>query len=260
MKIAVCELPDGLDLSGAPWLQLIENLQDEKPDLLILNEMPVGDWIAVKRGFDRGTALRFAASHDALLSELARFSWGTFGSRPVAGSGRLANEAFLLANGSYHPAHHKHYFPQEEGWYERDWFAPVRPGFEVVDHGELRIGALLCTELFFNEWARHYRRLGANIIAAPRAAVGLNTRWSTAGAMAAIVSGCYVVSSNRSEHAQRPQGLFGGEGFVYDPNGELVAKTSASSPIALVDIDLGMVKTAQQGYPCYVSELQDNVD
>ena len=228
MKIAVCELPDGLDLSGAPWLQLIENLQDEKPDLLILNEMPVGDWIAVKRGFDRGTA--------------------------------LANEAFLLANGSYHPAHHKHYFPQEEGWYERDWFAPVRPGFEVVDHGELRIGALLCTELFFNEWARHYRRLGANIIAAPRAAGGLNTRWSTAGAMAAIVSGCYVVSSNRSEHAQRPQGLFGGEGFVYDPNGELVAKTSASSPIALVDIDLGMVKTAQQGYPCYVSELQDNVD
>lgn len=195
-----------------------------------------------------------------MVGELGRLSYATFGSIPVAANGTLANEAFLVSAGSYAPVHHKHYFPQEDGWYEQDWFAPSRSGFDVIDHGELRIGALLCTELFFSEWARHYRRLGANLIVTPRAAGSLNRKWRTAGAMAAIVSGCYVLSSNRSENPQRPRGLFGGEGFVYAPSGKLIATTSAVNPIAIVDIDLGLVATAQRAYPCYVLEIQKNSD
>lgn len=256
MKLAVCELPDGLGLTSPAWLDLLERLQSEKPDLLVLNEMPMGDWIADDYRFDRAKALGFARSHDALRAALERFSWGTFGSRPVVGNDLLANEAFLVSAGIYEPVHHKHYFPQEDGWFEKSWFAPVMSGFNVAEFGELRVGALLCSELFFTEWARHYRRMGANVIAVPRAAGGLNTKWRAAGAMAAIVSGCYVVSSNRAEPVERKKGLFGGEGFVYAPDGELVAKTSASSPVAFVEIDLDLVKKAQSEYPCYLSELE----
>ena len=256
MRLAVCELPDGLTLSSPEWMQLVERLEREKPDLLVLNEMPMGDWVAATRGVDRQKAQEFAEGHDELVSELGRLSYATFGSRPVAANGALANEAFLVSAGSYAPVHHKHYFPQEDGWLEQDWFAPSRTGFDVIDHGELRIGALLCTELFFSEWARHYRRLGANLIVTPRAAGSLNRKWRTAGAMAAIVSGCYVLSSNRSENPQRPRGLFGGEGFVYAPSGELIATTSAVNPIAIVEIDLSLVATAQRAYPCYVLEIQ----
>lgn len=257
MKLAVCELPDGLALTDPSWTKLLETLHCEKPDLLILNEMPMGNWIAEKPGFDSEEALKFVSAHDELVAELGRLPWGTFGSRPVSGGACLANEAFLVSAGAYKPVHHKHYFPNEVGWYEKNWFAPTKSGFDLVEYGEVSIGALLCTELMFNEWARHYRRIGANVIAVPRAGASLNTKWRAAGAMAAIVSGCYVVSSNRAEHATMPKGLFGGEGFVYSPYGELIAKTSASSPVAIVEIDPDLVKKAKFEYPCYVSEFQE---
>lgn len=255
MKLAVCELPDGLELGGPAWSRLVERLTREAPDLLVLNEMPMGDWIAERPGFDLAAATRFARAHDALVDELRGLPWATFGSRPVLGPGRLANEAFLVSDGAYRPVHHKHFFPQEEGWYEQDWFGPERSGFDVVEHRGLRIGALLCTELMFNEWARHYRRQGAHVIAAPRATGPLNTKWRAAGAMAATVSGCYVVSSNRARHEARAGSRFGGEGFVYAPGGELLAVTSASDPLAVVDLDLNLVEQARADYPCYVPEL-----
>jgi predicted amidohydrolase len=52
-------------------------------------------------------------------------------------------------------------------------------------------------------------------------------------------------------------GQFGGEGFVYAPTGELIAQTSAVDPVAIVEIDLELVKEAQADYPCYVPELRD---
>jgi N-carbamoylputrescine amidase len=257
MKLAVCELPDGLDLDSAVWSRLVERLVEEAPDLLVLNEMPIGDWVADRRGFDKAAALRFVRSHDALTEVLQVLPWATLGSRPVQGRRLLANEAFLVAGGVYEPVHHKHFFPQEEGWYEADWFVPEMGGFDVAEYRDLHIGALLCTELMFNEWARHYRRLGANVIAVPRATGALDTKWRAAGAMAATVSGCYVASSNRSAHEATRCSRFGGEGFVHAPNGELIAQTSALDPVAVVDIDLELVKRAQADYPCYVPELHD---
>ena len=132
--------------------------------------------------------------------------------------------------------------------------APQRPGFDVVEYRGLRIGVLLCTELMFNEWARHYRRQGAHVIVVPRAS-GASRKWDTAAAMAAIVSGCYVLSSNRAPRANDSASTFGGRGFVYSPTGELLAETSPSKPLVTIDVDVTRVAGAQRGYPCYVHEL-----
>jgi N-carbamoylputrescine amidase len=71
--------------------------------------------------------------------------------------------------------------------------------------------------------------------------------------MAAIVSGCYVVSSNRGGTDSEGQ-TFGGRGWVVDPAGELVAQTSSASPLAVYHVDLEWVARAQREYPCYVRE------
>jgi N-carbamoylputrescine amidase len=71
--------------------------------------------------------------------------------------------------------------------------------------------------------------------------------------MAAIVSGCYVLSSNRGGVDSRGQ-VFGGAGMVVTPDGELVVQTSDATPVAFYEIDTQAVARAQRDYPCYVKE------
>jgi N-carbamoylputrescine amidase len=193
--------------------------------------------------------------HEQAIPALQRLPAAALSSRPIPGPGKLSNEAFLIAEGVYRPVHHKQFSPEEPGFFEDTWFAPQRPGFDVVEHRGLRIGVLLCTELMFNEWARHYGRQGAHVIAVPRAS-GASRKWEIAAAMAAIVSGCYVLSSNRAPQTDETDSNFGGKGFVYSPAGELLGETSSSTPLVTIDIDLARVAEAQRSYPCYVRELQ----
>ncbi len=220
MKLSVCQLPDDLSIDHPAWADLLRRIENDRPDITVLNEMPFGPWLA---------------SHDAFAPDLATAS--------VRDHER-----------GYQAIHHKHFFPQEPGFFEDAWFAPQRPGFDVVEHRGLRIGVLLCTELMFNEWARHYRRQGAHVIVVPRAS-GASRKWDTAAAMAAIVSGCYVLSSNRAPRVNDPNSNFGGRGFAYSPAGELLAETSPSTPLVTIDVDVTRVTEAQSGYPCYVPEL-----
>src|SRR5579864_85307 len=216
--------------------------------------MPFGPWLANHDTFDPALATATVRDRERALANLHRIPAAVLSSRPVPGPHKLFNEAFLIADGRYQSIHHKHFFPQETGFFEDAWFAPQRPGFDVLEHRGLRIGVLLCTELMFNEWARHYRRQGAHVIAVPRAS-GASRNWDTAAAMAAIVSGCYVLSSNRASSANDPHSNFAGRGFVYSPTGELLAETSSSTPLATIDIDVAQVAKAQSAYPCYVREL-----
>ena len=76
----------------------------------------------------------------------------------------------------------------------------------------VKVGALVCTEAMFNERARAYGKQGASLIVIPRAS-GTNLEpWKIAGAMASLVSGAYVVSSNRTGRS-RGGTQFGGGGF-----------------------------------------------
>jgi N-carbamoylputrescine amidase len=81
--------------------------------------------------------------------------------------------------------------------------------------------------------------------------------WKIAGAMASLVSGAYVVSSNRVGRSRSgPQ--FGGGGFAYAPQGRLLAVTSSANPVGVVELDPKMSTLAQDAYPCYVPELEEN--
>lgn len=56
--------------------------------------------------------------------------------------------------------HHKKYFPQEPGFFEEAWYVCGAGKFDCVQVGQVKVGVLLCTELFFNDRARaecHWR-------------------------------------------------------------------------------------------------------
>jgi N-carbamoylputrescine amidase len=255
VKIAICELPTNLSRHHPAWPDFMRRLEHDRPDLLLLNEMPFGAWLASDRTFDADRATASVDAHDSALRSLRKLKTAVLGSRPIQGREKLCNEAFLLAGGVYRPIHHKQYFPQEEGFFEESWFAAERRGFDVIEYRGIRIGVLLCTELMFTEWARHYRRQGAHVIVSPRASSMSGGHWDTAARMAAVISGCYVLSSNRMSASRGSGPFFGGRGFAYSPTGELLAETTPVAPVVCVNIDVAQVAEAQQNYPCYVREL-----
>jgi N-carbamoylputrescine amidase len=112
---------------------------------------------------------------------------------------------------------------------------------------------LLCTELMFNEHARRYGRAGADLIVVPRATGHEHGAWVTGGAMAAIVSGSYAVSSNRvGATAGSPE--FGGRGLAFAPDGTLLAETSADAPLVVIELAPEIARRQKAEYPCYVVE------
>jgi N-carbamoylputrescine amidase len=255
LKISICELPTNLSSHHSAWADVVRRLEHARPELLLLNEMPFGAWLASEARFDADRATASVEAHAAGLRALRKLKTAVLGSRPIQGSEKLCNEAFLLAGGIYRPIHQKQYFPQEPGFFEETWFACERPGFDVIDFRGLRIGVLLCTELMFTEWARHYRRQGAHVIVSPRASGDAMRHWDAAARMAAIVSGCYVLSSNRVSEDRRVGQRFGGHGFAYSPLGELLKETTEATPLLTVNIDQAIVAEAQRNYPCTVREL-----
>ncbi len=174
-------------------------------------------------------------------------------SRPAWAGDRLANEAIVIEGERVRPAHRKQFLPQEDGWFEAEWFRGDDTGFRPITVGGLSIGILLCTELMFNEHARGYGRSGVDVIVVPRSTGLARHPWLVAGAMAAIVSGSYVISSNRV--GDGPHGpCFGGVGMAFAPDGGLIAETSAMKPLAVIEVDIERTRAQKVKYPCYVSE------
>jgi N-carbamoylputrescine amidase len=255
VKFSVCQLPDDLCTTDLDWKRLERRIIRDRSDIMLLNEMPFGPWLARESTFDDSLATASIHAHESALTALSDLSAAVISSRPVRSATRLSNEAFILAEGRYQAIHHKHYFPEEAGFFESSWFAPSLPGFEVSEYRGIRFGVLLCTELMFTEWARHYRRQGAHVIVCPRASCTSMRNWDAAARMASIASGCYVLSSNRVSRSPVAEPHFGGRGFAYSPTGELIGETSDSVPLITIEIDKAAVAEAQRNYPCYVREL-----
>jgi N-carbamoylputrescine amidase len=256
IKVGVCQCPPELTPGAAAWNDLARAVSRESPQLFLLNEMPFGSWIAAGAEFDERTWRESCALHDEGLKRLVDLGAGVVaGSRPRELDGKRLNEAFLWTEaGGVRGVHSKQYFPDEEGYYEARWFEGGERHFRLAAAGPVQAGFLICTELMFNEYARRYGRSGAHVILVPRA-VGRSSlqRWLVAMRMAAIVSGAYVLSSNRGGVDSRGQ-VFGGAGWIIDPEGEVVAQTSSASPAVFYEIDTEFVERAQREYPCYVRE------
>jgi N-carbamoylputrescine amidase len=256
LRIAFVEWPEALSTNDAPWRKLRDSVIAARPDILLTNELPFGPWLADAAVFSEVEAHLSLRAHEKGLEGLIDLNLpAVISSRPVWNGKRLANEAFALENGVVRALHRKQYFPNEPGWFESEWYAGDASGFGVAELLGVKVGVLVCTEAMFNEHARAYGKRKASLLVIPRAS-GTNIEpWKIAGAMASLVSGAYVVSSNRIGRS-RDGTQFGGGGFAYAPQGRLLAVTTPANPVRTLDLDPKQTTFAQCAYPCYVPELE----
>lgn len=243
MKITVCEVPDRA-LPDGDWQSLLAILADTPTDLLVLPELAGTTSFWAKPAFE-GARWADAVRHTAAFADAtAGFTARrVLGSRAVETDRRRLNEVYLrIARGSLVPGRAKAWFPQEEGAWEATWFHGGSRDVAPQQADGLSIATLLCTELVVSGAPRALGKAGTQVIAVPRATGG-HLRWDIATRMAAISAGAFVATANRRGEA------FAGGSWIVDPEGEVLAQTSADTPIVTIEIDLSRADRAKETYP-----------
>lgn len=244
MKITVCQLSDDRDRFEEEWPALIEHIQGLGSDLVLLPEMIASSWFASSPDFNAGVWNRAMKEHDSFLSSLTSLSPAIVAStRPTQLGSRRLNEGFLW-DGNYRPVHHKYYLPNQEHVWEANWYHRGDGTFSLAEMNDIKMGFTICSDLWFFEHAQRYGREGADMIFVPRASLNTSLeQWLLAGRTGAIISGAFMLSSNRMSN------VFGGQGWIIHPSGEVLAMTSAKEPFITLDIDLSDARRAKSRYP-----------
>jgi predicted amidohydrolase len=253
MKITVCELNDDPVAFAEDWQALVAHVKDEGTQLVLLPEMPFASWFALSPRYDAPVWQAAVRAHETWLSRLAELAPATvIATRPVNSGGKRLNEGFVWDQaGGYRAAHHKYYLPDEKGFWEASWYDRGDGSFAPIQSGGAKIGFLICTELWFMERGRLYGKQGVHLLVSPRA-TGKPTveKWLVGGRAEAVVSGAFSLSSNRFSRLAD----LGGQGWVVDPDGQVLGLTSRLRPFLTISIDLEEAERAKGTYPRYVLE------
>jgi N-carbamoylputrescine amidase len=218
--------------------------------------MPFYSWFAREPDFNPAVWQAAVSTHEtwmARLSELAPAA--VLGTRPVEHEGRRLNEAFAWhAESGYQAVHHKYYLPDETGFWESSWYSKGNGNFISSRTMDLTFGFLVCSEMWFTQHAREYGKVGAHLLATPRATPrNVTSKWLAGGRTAAVVSGAYHLSSNNLTPSSHLLGL-GGQGWIIDPNGQVLGLTSEERPFLTLEIDLQAAEHAKKTYPRYIKD------
>jgi predicted amidohydrolase len=68
--------------------------------------------------------------------------------------------------------------------------------------------------------------------------------WLSAARVAAVLAGAYALSSNRVSSS----GAFGGQGWIIDPDGNVMGVTSERQPSVTLDVDIATTSSVQDRY------------
>ena len=256
MKVTVTQLPDDTQALEESFAALVEHTQAEQPDLVLLPEMPFHPWLHYTQEVDASRWAAAVDAHEEWLPRLSALGAGiVLGSRPVLDGDNPHNDAFVWsAERGARFAHRKYYLPDEEGFWEATWYRrAAEPRFQAADAGSVKVGFMICSDLWFGEHARGYARQGVHILANPRATERASVeKWLACGRATAVMAGAYGLSSNRVGHS--PACEFGGAGWIVDPNGEVLGRTNTEQPFLTLEIDPALAEAAKGSYPRDVRE------
>lgn len=257
MKVTVCQLDNR---SGAlePMLEeLVRHVGEQQSDFLLLPEMCFAEWLAADPSPDAVRWRQAVQEHDRYIEQLGRLgARAVMGTRPIVREqGSFRNQAYLWTReAGASGVHEKYYLPDEAFYWEQSWYDRGEPCFEVCRGLGVRMGVLICTEMWFLEWARAYARARADVLCVPRATPHASVRkWLAGGQTAAVCSGAFCLSSN----LWNPPGAkadCGGLGWIVSPEGDILAETSEHEPFATQEIDCAFARESKATYPRYVPE------
>jgi N-carbamoylputrescine amidase len=130
-----------------------------------------------------------------------------------------------------------------EGFHEKRYYAEPDAGARVVDTAIGRVGVAICYDRHFPEYMRALGLRGAEVVFIPQA--GLAGEWSDGLVeaevrTAAFQNGYYAALVNRVGRDGAHE--FGGESFVCDPTGSVIARAAAGAPdLVIADVDLASI-------------------
>ncbi len=250
MKVTVCEMNDDREKFATDWQRLVNHVLSRSSDLVLLPEMPFAQWLYVDKKFDRKTWERAVVDHVRGVEQMDELGAPTaFASRPVTIAKRRLNQGFVWTKkGGARGVHYKSYLPNERGYYEALWYDRGDREFRPFLTGGAKAGLMICTDMWALVHARSYGKQGVHLIAVPRATGKASVeKWVAGGKAAAIISGAFTFSSNRS--GSRGDVEFGGCGWAIDPDGRVLGLTSKAKPFVTVDVDLKDAEAAKETYP-----------
>lgn len=256
MKVTVCQLHNDPTGRAADWERLVAHVQAEQSQLVLLPEMPFYPWPFWQREFDPDQWQAALAAHDQWLTRLPELTPAVvLGSRPVVLNGRRLNEGFTWdAHNGYRPAHHKYYLPDDPGFWEASWYGRGEDNFVPINCGPSVAGFLICTELWFMQRARAYGQASVHLLVCPRATERKTVdKWLAGGRAAAVIAGAFCLSSNPYTASDTPVSL-GGQGWIIDPDGNVLGLTTVERPFVTLDLDLTLAEVAKMTYPRYVQD------
>jgi N-carbamoylputrescine amidase len=240
-----------LDALESAWSALCDHTGNESSELVVLPEFVFVEPLWLLEQFDAVAWSHAEAVADAWLKRLPELKVSyVIGTRPVTEGEKHFNEGFLWSrDGGITALRQKHYLPDEPGGFEARWFDRGTPDFPAYSAGNLSFGLNICTELWALDVYQRYAAMDVAAIVAPRATAAATTgKWLSLGTVAAVASGCYCLSSNRVQS----DGACGGVGWIIEPDGALIARTSNLQQFCTREIDPLRSRRARNTYPRYV--------
>ena len=246
-----------LDASNllAEWETLKQHIATHASDLVLLPEMCFSPWFCTSPARDEKSWQEAVRSHERWLERLPELGANAVvGTSPRNLGGKRYNVAYLwTSQNGLQWIHQKTYLPNDDGYWEASWYDRAPVDFQPTRIGELAIGILICTEIWFLQHAREYGKSGIHLLLNPRSTPRhTNAKWLAGGRTAAVVAGAYCLSSNHAGQAHQVR--LGGAGWLCDPDGDILATTSAEQAFVTLDLDLGVAEAAKSTYPRYVDD------
>ncbi len=237
------------------WDALKAHVRSEQSDLVLLPEMCFAPWFCAAPERDDSVWIAAESSHASWLERLPELGAPAIvGTAPRDDDRKRYNVAYLWTGKlGLRWNHRKTYLPNDDGYWEANWYDRAPIDFQPVDLKEYSIGLMICTEIWFMQHARDYGQRGVQLLLNPRSTPAhTNDKWLAGGRTAAVVSGAFCLSSNHSGRADKLE--LGGAGWICDPDGVVLASTSTENPFVTLDLDLAQADQAKSTYPRYVDD------
>jgi predicted amidohydrolase len=256
MKVALITEVFFDDPEGVELRDHLTRARDLGSEVAVLPELPLNAWAPYSKVARDDDAEAVDGPRQQIMARAASEA----GIALVGGAivrdpptGARHNTALLYASdGSCLARYRKVHLPEEEGYWETSHYEPGQDGPEVVTGLSMTIGLQICSDVNRPQGFQLLAAQGAEVIFAPRATPPETyDRWRLILRANAIMSGAYVVSTNRP----RPEhgASIGGPSIVIAPTGDVITETT--EPVHVVDADSSVVEEAALEYPGYLERF-----
>lgn len=280
LRVSVIQQPAWPDKekSLAETERLVLSLKDQRPDLVLLQELHATDYFCQTEDhtlFDTAETLEGPTTQRlaALAKTMGCVLVGSIFEKRAPGV--FHNTAVVLErDGSLAGFYRKMHIPDDPGFYEKFYFTPGdalrndgQAGFTPVQTSIGKLGVLVCWDQWYPESARLMALSGADLLLYPTA-IGQDPNdtpeeqerqrqaWCTIQRAHAIANHLPVLVANRVGHEADPSGgagiQFWGTSFIAGQQGELLAEGGKNRAEALIaDIDMSRTERLRRIWPYF---------